>query len=122
MVLIYIHIYIYLYLFIYINRAINYNIYISVYVYIYVYVCLYVSEMNYTNFTRDRRNELGLLCHCRYLHYLRVTNMEDTDLIISMIILNINDLHVSVKRVDQQTRPSDMLSTRNSLSIYRQID
>ena len=92
------------------------------YIYIYVYVCLYVSEMNYNNFTRDRRNELGLLCHCSYLHYLRVTNMEDTDLIISMIILNINDLHVSVKRVDQQTRPSDMLSTRNSLSIYRQID
>ena len=66
------------------------------YIYIYVYICLYVSEMNYTNFTRDRRNELGLLCHYRYLHYLRVTNMEDTDPIISMIILNINDLQVSI--------------------------
>ena len=32
-----------------------------------------------------------------HLHYLRVTNMEDTDPIISMIILNINDLPVSIK-------------------------
>ena len=48
--------------------------------------------------------------------------MENTNPIITMMILNINDLHVSIKRVDQQTRPNDMLSTKNSLSIYRHKD
>ena len=90
--------------------------------YISVYICLYVSEVNYSNIIRDRRNELGLLCYYRYSQYLRVTNMENTNPIITMMILNINDLHVSIKRVDKQTRPNDMLSTKNSLSIYRHKD
>ena len=31
--------------------------------YIYAYVCFYVSEVNGSNNTRDRRDELGLLCY-----------------------------------------------------------
>ena len=38
--------------------------------FIYVYMCLYVSEMNESNDTRYRKNNLRLFC-CYKIHYMR---------------------------------------------------